>query len=40
MDLMEKLVLENKMTVLHGTAMEKEDEVQNVNDEFEDLSNR
>lgn len=39
MDLMEKLVLDNQMTVLQGMAMEEEG-AQNINDEVEDLSNR
>lgn len=38
MDIMDKMELENQMTVLEGALAEEE--TQNVNDEVEDLSNR
>lgn len=39
MDLMEKVDLDNQMTVLQGVTME-EDGAQNINDEVQELTNR
>lgn len=41
MDLMEKVDLDNQMTVLQGATMEEEEEgARNTDDEVEQLSNR